>query len=168
MTPGIGYGTELIVGESIKIGRNVMIANRVSLIGFRWAPTRSVRSCAQRTAGSGRHRFHYSQGLRLDWQRFNDHEGSDRRPRRGRCGALGRENERRGSHRRLGQPGQGRLAGRSARRMVETLTLRGLAAPCTIRRITLDRIEGRNGDRPACLPAAQDGRGNQHKPSRIR
>jgi acetyltransferase-like isoleucine patch superfamily enzyme len=31
---GIGYGTELIVGESIKIGRYVMIANRVSLIGF--------------------------------------------------------------------------------------------------------------------------------------
>lgn len=31
---GIGYGTELIVGESIKIGRCVMIANRVSLMGF--------------------------------------------------------------------------------------------------------------------------------------
>lgn len=31
---GIGYGTELIVGESIKIGRYVMIANRVSLMGF--------------------------------------------------------------------------------------------------------------------------------------
>jgi acetyltransferase-like isoleucine patch superfamily enzyme len=31
---GIGYGTELIVGESIRIGRCVMIANRVSLIGF--------------------------------------------------------------------------------------------------------------------------------------
>jgi acetyltransferase-like isoleucine patch superfamily enzyme len=31
---GIGYGTELIVGESIKIGRHVMIANRVSLMGF--------------------------------------------------------------------------------------------------------------------------------------
>ncbi len=31
---GMGYGTELIVGESIKIGRYVMIANRVSLMGF--------------------------------------------------------------------------------------------------------------------------------------
>jgi acetyltransferase-like isoleucine patch superfamily enzyme len=31
---GIGYGTDLIVGESIKIGRCVMIANRVSLMGY--------------------------------------------------------------------------------------------------------------------------------------
>jgi acetyltransferase-like isoleucine patch superfamily enzyme len=31
---GIGYGSELIVGESIRIGRHVMIANRVSLMGF--------------------------------------------------------------------------------------------------------------------------------------
>jgi acetyltransferase-like isoleucine patch superfamily enzyme len=31
---GIGHRTELIVGESIVIGRHVMIANRVSLIGF--------------------------------------------------------------------------------------------------------------------------------------
>lgn len=31
---GIGYGTELIVGESINIGRCVMIANRISLMGF--------------------------------------------------------------------------------------------------------------------------------------
>jgi acetyltransferase-like isoleucine patch superfamily enzyme len=31
---GIGYGTELIIGESIKIGRYVMIANHVSLIGY--------------------------------------------------------------------------------------------------------------------------------------
>jgi acetyltransferase-like isoleucine patch superfamily enzyme len=31
---GIGHRTELIVGESIKIGRNVMIANRVSLVGY--------------------------------------------------------------------------------------------------------------------------------------
>jgi acetyltransferase-like isoleucine patch superfamily enzyme len=31
---GIGHRTELIVGESITIGQHVMIANRVSLIGF--------------------------------------------------------------------------------------------------------------------------------------
>ena len=31
---GIGHRTELIVGEFIKIGHHVMIANRVSLIGF--------------------------------------------------------------------------------------------------------------------------------------
>jgi acetyltransferase-like isoleucine patch superfamily enzyme len=31
---GIGYGTEFIVGTSIKVGRHVMIANRVSLIGY--------------------------------------------------------------------------------------------------------------------------------------
>jgi acetyltransferase-like isoleucine patch superfamily enzyme len=31
---GIGHRTELIVGEYIKIGRHVMIANRVSLVGF--------------------------------------------------------------------------------------------------------------------------------------
>ena len=31
---GVGYGTECIVGDSISIGRHVMIANRVSLIGF--------------------------------------------------------------------------------------------------------------------------------------
>jgi acetyltransferase-like isoleucine patch superfamily enzyme len=31
---GIGHGAQLIVGESIKIGRYVMIANRVSLVGF--------------------------------------------------------------------------------------------------------------------------------------
>jgi acetyltransferase-like isoleucine patch superfamily enzyme len=31
---GIGHRCELIVGESIKIGSNVMIANRVSLVGF--------------------------------------------------------------------------------------------------------------------------------------
>jgi acetyltransferase-like isoleucine patch superfamily enzyme len=31
---GIGYETELVVGESIKIGRHVMIANRVTLMGF--------------------------------------------------------------------------------------------------------------------------------------
>jgi acetyltransferase-like isoleucine patch superfamily enzyme len=31
---GIGYGSELIVGESIRIGRCVMISNRVSLMGF--------------------------------------------------------------------------------------------------------------------------------------
>jgi acetyltransferase-like isoleucine patch superfamily enzyme len=31
---GIGHGAQLIVGDSIKIGRHVMIANRVSLIGF--------------------------------------------------------------------------------------------------------------------------------------
>jgi len=31
---GIGYGTQLIVGDSIRIGRHVMIANRVSLIGY--------------------------------------------------------------------------------------------------------------------------------------
>jgi acetyltransferase-like isoleucine patch superfamily enzyme len=31
---GIGFGTELIVGTSIKIGRHVMIANRVSLMGY--------------------------------------------------------------------------------------------------------------------------------------
>jgi acetyltransferase-like isoleucine patch superfamily enzyme len=31
---GIGHRTELIVGSSIKIGSHVMIANRVSLIGF--------------------------------------------------------------------------------------------------------------------------------------
>jgi len=31
---GVGYGTQLIVGESIRIGKHVMIANRVSLIGF--------------------------------------------------------------------------------------------------------------------------------------
>ena len=31
---GIGHRTEFIVGSSIKIGRHVMIANRVSLLGF--------------------------------------------------------------------------------------------------------------------------------------
>jgi acetyltransferase-like isoleucine patch superfamily enzyme len=31
---GVGYGTEFIVGDSIKVGRHAMIANRVSLIGF--------------------------------------------------------------------------------------------------------------------------------------
>jgi acetyltransferase-like isoleucine patch superfamily enzyme len=31
---GVGHRTELIVGESITIGQHVMIANRVSLIGF--------------------------------------------------------------------------------------------------------------------------------------
>lgn len=31
---GIGFGSELIVGDSIKIGHDVMIANRVSLIGY--------------------------------------------------------------------------------------------------------------------------------------
>ncbi len=31
---GIGFRTELIVGEAIRIGSHVMIANRVSLIGF--------------------------------------------------------------------------------------------------------------------------------------
>jgi acetyltransferase-like isoleucine patch superfamily enzyme len=31
---GIGHGAEFIVGESITIGRHVMIANRVSLAGF--------------------------------------------------------------------------------------------------------------------------------------
>lgn len=31
---GLGYGTELIIGESISIGRHVMIANRVSLLGY--------------------------------------------------------------------------------------------------------------------------------------
>ena len=31
---GIGHRTELIVGESIKIGSHVMIANRVSMMGF--------------------------------------------------------------------------------------------------------------------------------------
>ena len=31
---GIGFGTEFIVGTSIKIGRHVMIANRVSLMGY--------------------------------------------------------------------------------------------------------------------------------------
>jgi acetyltransferase-like isoleucine patch superfamily enzyme len=31
---GIGFGTDFIVGNSIKIGRHVMIANRVSLIGY--------------------------------------------------------------------------------------------------------------------------------------
>lgn len=31
---GIGFGSELIIGESIKIGCHVMIANRVSLIGY--------------------------------------------------------------------------------------------------------------------------------------
>ncbi len=31
---GIGYGAELIVGESITIGRHVMIASRVSLMGY--------------------------------------------------------------------------------------------------------------------------------------
>lgn len=31
---GIGFGTNLIVGDSITIGRHVMIANRVSLIGY--------------------------------------------------------------------------------------------------------------------------------------
>jgi acetyltransferase-like isoleucine patch superfamily enzyme len=31
---GIGYGTEFIVGDSIRIGRHVMIANRVSLRGY--------------------------------------------------------------------------------------------------------------------------------------
>jgi len=31
---GIGFGSQLIVGDAITIGRHVMIANRVSLIGF--------------------------------------------------------------------------------------------------------------------------------------
>ncbi len=31
---GIGHATQLIVGDSIRIGRHVMIANRVSLIGY--------------------------------------------------------------------------------------------------------------------------------------
>jgi acetyltransferase-like isoleucine patch superfamily enzyme len=31
---GIGFGTEFIVGTSIKVGRHVMIANRVSLMGY--------------------------------------------------------------------------------------------------------------------------------------
>jgi acetyltransferase-like isoleucine patch superfamily enzyme len=31
---GIGFGTEFIVGTSIKVGRHVMIANRVLLIGY--------------------------------------------------------------------------------------------------------------------------------------
>lgn len=31
---GIGHGAEMIVGDSIKIGRHVMIANHVSLIGY--------------------------------------------------------------------------------------------------------------------------------------
>jgi acetyltransferase-like isoleucine patch superfamily enzyme len=31
---GVGHRTEFIVGSSIKIGRHVMIANRVSLLGF--------------------------------------------------------------------------------------------------------------------------------------
>jgi acetyltransferase-like isoleucine patch superfamily enzyme len=31
---GIGHRTQFIVGDSIKIGQHVMIANRVSLIGF--------------------------------------------------------------------------------------------------------------------------------------
>jgi acetyltransferase-like isoleucine patch superfamily enzyme len=31
---GIGFGTEFIVGSSIKVGRHVMIANRVLLIGY--------------------------------------------------------------------------------------------------------------------------------------
>lgn len=31
---GVGFGTEFIVGTSIKVGRHVMIANRVSLIGY--------------------------------------------------------------------------------------------------------------------------------------
>jgi acetyltransferase-like isoleucine patch superfamily enzyme len=31
---GIGFGTELIAGSSIKIGRHVMIANRVTLTGY--------------------------------------------------------------------------------------------------------------------------------------
>lgn len=31
---GIGFGTEFIVGDSIKVGRHVRIANRVSLIGY--------------------------------------------------------------------------------------------------------------------------------------
>jgi acetyltransferase-like isoleucine patch superfamily enzyme len=31
---GIGFGTEFIVGDSIEVGRHVMIANRVSLIGY--------------------------------------------------------------------------------------------------------------------------------------
>lgn len=31
---GVGHGTQFIVGDSIKIGKHVMIANRVSLVGF--------------------------------------------------------------------------------------------------------------------------------------
>jgi acetyltransferase-like isoleucine patch superfamily enzyme len=31
---GVGFGVEIVVGDSIKIGRHVMIANRVSLIGY--------------------------------------------------------------------------------------------------------------------------------------
>jgi acetyltransferase-like isoleucine patch superfamily enzyme len=31
---GIGFGTELIVGDSIKIGRHVMISTRVALMGY--------------------------------------------------------------------------------------------------------------------------------------
>ena len=30
----IGFGTEFIVGNSIKVGRHVMISNRVSLLGY--------------------------------------------------------------------------------------------------------------------------------------
>jgi acetyltransferase-like isoleucine patch superfamily enzyme len=34
----IGFGAELIVGDSIRIGRHVMIANRVTLIGYNGHP----------------------------------------------------------------------------------------------------------------------------------
>lgn len=34
----IGYGTELVIGESITIGRHVMISNRVLLVGYNGHP----------------------------------------------------------------------------------------------------------------------------------